>query len=433
MSAYDGQLATTPLPLVLQRIASQGGTGILTIQGDVDIVAVSFLEGEVVAADALNQTVEDGLGQVLVDQGLLTSARFEAAAAEYQGGSGGTLGDLLVRRGLLSRNDLLKALREQTYRLLKQLMDWEEGEFKFYAGDEVSHEEGMKPLTVEEVLVGSISAAGGLDDGPTGPDMDAVYRALPAAKPVDVLGDLATPQVEDDPDRLWLTPEELRLWQTADGQHTARTVSAGMDPAKVRIALTRLLQLGLVEAAEVEGVLTRQVGTTEIFRPPDPDQSVRRGAADAATQRAWIGVAGWGLGAIAAIALAFTLVVRPNAVLLPLPWHEAQRDGLERQLRQSLYQQIERGARTHFLMENRFPSSLIELVDARLLPPRAMREPSGAPLNYRGDEQHYEIGVRLADDLEPEMRTVSASPDDFLAVASEAAEDDDVAPLYLID
>ncbi len=36
------------------------------------------------------------------------------------------------------------------------MLRWREGEFKFYSGDEVSYEEGMVPIGVEEVLLRSV-------------------------------------------------------------------------------------------------------------------------------------------------------------------------------------------------------------------------------------------------------------------------------------
>ena len=55
-------------------VSQQKKTGILTVQGQQDIVAISFLNGRIVAADALNQTLEEGLAQVLVGRGMLSAA-----------------------------------------------------------------------------------------------------------------------------------------------------------------------------------------------------------------------------------------------------------------------------------------------------------------------------------------------------------------------
>ena len=69
--ALEGDLQIFLLPDILQVVSQQQKTGILTVQGENDILAVSFLRGEIVAADALNQNFEEGLGEVLASQGLV--------------------------------------------------------------------------------------------------------------------------------------------------------------------------------------------------------------------------------------------------------------------------------------------------------------------------------------------------------------------------
>src|SRR4051794_2844123 len=155
--AVEGTLDLFKLPEILQLISQQQKTGILTVQGQQDIVAISFLNGHIVAADALSQTLEEGLAQVLVKEGMISASDLHRAAAEHQS-SGGRLIDVLVERRYLERAQLLAALRLQTTRLLEQLLRWNEGDFKFYSGDEVSYEEGFDPISVEHLLVNSMLA-----------------------------------------------------------------------------------------------------------------------------------------------------------------------------------------------------------------------------------------------------------------------------------
>ena len=156
----EGDLRFFRLTDVLLRAGNQQRTGILTVQGEQDIIAVSFLHGQIVAADALNQSVEEGLGGVLGSQGLVDRETFLQVVADHQSG-GERLTELLVARGLVNRRQLLEALRVQTYHLLLELLRWREGEFKFYAGNEVSYEEGFAPISIEELLVRAMRDIGG--------------------------------------------------------------------------------------------------------------------------------------------------------------------------------------------------------------------------------------------------------------------------------
>jgi hypothetical protein len=154
--AVEGSIDLFGLPHILQTISQQGKTGILTIQGQQDIVAVSFLGGRIVAADSLAHSVEEGLSKVLVGEGLLGAAEFARANVESQV-LGSRLLDLLVERRYLTRQQLLAALRLHTVRQLEALLRWQEGDFKFYGGDEVSYEEGFDPISVEDLLLRTLA------------------------------------------------------------------------------------------------------------------------------------------------------------------------------------------------------------------------------------------------------------------------------------
>ncbi|HBL25606.1 MAG TPA: hypothetical protein DD490_02095, partial [Acidobacteria bacterium] len=181
MSSLEGTLELSKLPDVLQLVAQHRKTGILTVQGQQDIIAVSFLQGQIVAADALNQTVEEGLGQVLVAEGLMAAPDFARAASDYPA-SGQRLLDYLVERRLVARPELLRALRIQTARLLEQLLRWTQGEFKFYSGDEVSYEEGLTPIPVDELLYQAAQKNPTIAPGPRPvPASVAARPASPAA------------------------------------------------------------------------------------------------------------------------------------------------------------------------------------------------------------------------------------------------------------
>ena len=242
--AIEGTLDLFQLPEILQVIAQQDKTGILTVQGEADIIAISFQDGLVVAADSLNQTLEEALGGVLASQGLVSPADFETVAAEHQSG-GGRLIDLLVSRGVVSREELLDAVRQHTYRLVAELLGWRAGEFKFYSGDEVSFEEGLRPLSVEELLFRSVEEASG-EGSPTIPDSWSRYEEVPVDKPIRVRNEGEDP-AENEGDAIWITPgESLVLEHLGMADTVTGLVGAtGTDEYKVRYGLHRLLELGV--------------------------------------------------------------------------------------------------------------------------------------------------------------------------------------------
>ena len=242
--SVEGSLDSFRLSDILQIVAHQHKTGILTVQGESDIVAISFLRGQVVAADALTRTVEDGLGDVLVRQGLLARDYFDAVATRNQAGAGRLI-DLLVEGGRVGRPALLAALREQTQTVLLKLLDWQQGEFKFYSGDEVSFEDGFVPISIEELLLRHLEVL----EGPAAavPGDDAVHQRVepPPREIRERLGE-PRPGDEEQEDVLWLSPEEMQVWERVDGQATTAELVAAtaLNPHKVRLALHRLLKAG---------------------------------------------------------------------------------------------------------------------------------------------------------------------------------------------
>lgn len=426
----EGDLQSTPLRQVMQSIGNDGRTGILTIQGENDIVAVSFLEGEVVSADALNQTVEDGLGRVLVREKHIGPAEFEALASEHQGGSSGTLGDLLVDRGVVTRAQLLQALRSQTTDLMVELLSWEKGEFKFYGGDEVSYQEGMKPIGVDELLVLALEHSSGGGRGL--PDVNAVYRQREDGPLVRVVG----ADGDGSGGGVWLSQEEAQVLDLCDGEQPAVMAAAGMGRFALQHALHRLLEIGMIEPVLTAGATSQMVGATEIFMPPDPEEvRIRREATSQASAEdtSWVPWIGRGLAALLAIFLGLSFFDRPGSWLLPYPWQVDQREAVDRQLRTALLQRIDRAARTHYLLEERFPDGLSTLVDLHLLAPADLKDPSGEALRYRRDDAGYGLTARNALGEESEHPSRSLSEDVLLSADFAFNEEGGEAPLVLLD
>lgn len=376
--AVEGTLDLFKLPEILQLVAQQRKTGILTVQGQQDIIAISFLNGQIVAADALNQTVEEGLAQILVGEGLMNGSDFARAAAEYPA-SGLRLLDFLVERLFVTRPELLRALRIQMTRLLEQLLHWEKGEFKFYSGDEVSYEEGFIPIPVDELLVQIAQRNPGLAVGP---------RPVPAP-PAPAPGPAGAPAAPPAP---------------------------AEEPAAARPGFRVVRREGTPPAGEMAGPFRKM----KVEAPP-------AGSARPVTPSL--------IAAGFVLLLVALLLFRPEAVLLPFPWQEQEREALAADLRSSLYLKIDLAAKTAFLLAGQFPASLEDLVGAGLLTHGDLRDPRGRQLRYEPGEESYtlqplEAGKPVAGAETSEAVTGNFLLDpEILTVPAESAEH----PLVLLD
>jgi hypothetical protein len=334
--ALEGNLHVLSLPEILQMIALQRKTGILTVQGEADIIAVSFLNGDVVSADALNRTLEESLGEALAARGMVGREEFAALAAEQQSGAG-RLVDLLVKRGLIERDQLLESLHEETCQMLLALLRWREGDFKFYGGEEVFYEDGFAPIHVDELLIravaeGAIERQTEITEVTRFPAPAAAAESTAPAPPPDLPETTPTPTPAPPPARPRLVPP-----------------------------------------------------VTAAFAGPKP--APERGA-EALPTPAWPGRA---LAGVLAAALFTVLWTSPRFLALPYPWQTGARETMERAQRAALYGKIDRAARTFFLLEGRYANELEGLAAMRLLEPRDLTDPGARPLAYSTDGLSYTL------------------------------------------
>lgn len=387
--AVEGTLDLFKLPEILQLISQQKKTGILTVQGQQDIVAISFLNGRIVAADALSQTLEEGLAQVLVREGMITASDLHRAAGEHQS-AGGRLIDVLVERRYLERAQLLQALRLQTWRLLEQLLRWNEGDFKFYSGDEVSFEEGFNPIAVEELLIHAAPAAPAKSPAPSPvpPPRPAPPPPAPAAAPRPP-APVAPPPMVTDP------------------RFASPPVSVAPPPPVAPV-----------------GSFGEETGQYRQMRV-EPKAAAPLGVP-------------WG-GRILALLLALLAVGAPwrvpDSLLVPFSWQGRERTALARDQRAALYLKIDRAAKTWFLLKGSFPDRLEDLVKAALLSPADLKDPEGRPLRYTAGEESYILQPVEGGKPVPGTEATEAITGNFLLDPEvlNVTPESKAAPLVLLD
>lgn len=431
--ALEGDLSIFRLPDILQVIAQQQKTGILTVQGEHDILAVSFHQGEIVAADALNQSFEEMLGEVLASQGVLPPERFQRLSEEHRSTVGERLADFLIRREAITREQLLAALRFQTYRLLLEVLRWRQGEFKFYTGEEVAFEEGVEPLAVDEVLfrsmrdlLGEGTVAGAMPHG------FVAYERLPARRTLRVAREgVLAPEVGEDV--LWISLDEETVLDRLDGRTPAARIAAetGLGEMRTQYALFHLLRAGLVrpsaEHTTVGAVMAEAEEAAPHAVPPAPagaapeaplpplapvvplrpelepavdstGTGVRMPAAPPLSDgRAGAAAAAAALliaGLVTAVAL-----LRPGTLLHPFPTQAEARASFEQLERRARLGSIDRAARTFYLLEGRYPASLEDLTVRDLLARSQRFDPHGRRLILEPTEDAYRLTV---DGLAPE-------------------------------
>jgi hypothetical protein len=430
---------------VLLTIGRLQRTGILTVQGNQQIIGLTFLEGEIISTDALNESLEDGLGSVLASRHLVSAEDFASMVAEYEAG-GGRVTDLLIERNYIDRQQLMEALEWHNYLLCREVLSWEESEYKFYEGSEVAHEEGMRPLPVEELLVLAAEDLG--SDGPlpgTMPDADAIYRKTELddmeAGRNELLISLATGDTEG----------ASGLMQMIDGLRTVAELAdnVGLSQYEARLTMYLLEQAGRVEfsvdetaeslpgagrkaAAKVAGAgaSVAKVGAKWLERNISPGQ-LRVPSVSEIDWLAWPARI-LALGAfILLVALTWSDPVR---FLQPFPWQQGLRQAVLDEQTSAAYLKVDRAAKTSFLLDGHFPEALEKLVGDAYLTPRDLVDPVGRRLGYSSQVAGYLIFPEGEEDVTPGASRTEAVTGNFL-LDPEFLQDRtvEIPPLVLLD
>ncbi|HXT21181.1 MAG TPA: hypothetical protein VN923_10550, partial [Thermoanaerobaculia bacterium] len=384
-------------------------------------------------------------------------------------------------RGLVERGQLLEALRLQTYRLLLQLLRWDQGDFKFYSGEEVAFEEGFYAISIEELLIRSLSDLGNDDQVGGPPDLALAYERVPGAQPVQYLKqDGAVPEGSG----VWIAAEDRPFVERLDGKTPVGTLAdaTGVGHYRALFTLYKLLRAGAVRAVKGAGATaapaTAASTRTSVAAPAAAARTSAATAASAAAPRSAVPAPTFGVkpddeelpeiapapaatgrvrqmvartvpvspGVLAVVvprlaALFVAIVVfaspwlAPRRLLLPFPWQEQARAGLERNQRSALYLQIDRAARTFFLLEGHYPDGLQELVAANLLGPTALADPGGRRLAYSAENLAYEVQPVVGGEPVAELGVREAITGDFLLDPDflDLPEKPERPPLVLLD
>ena len=142
--AIKGSLREASLPDVLQLLALGQKSGCLSVADRTSFGYVYFDRGRITYASIVNR--RDRLGDILVKNGVVSHADLEAAIAQQTKERDKLLGELLIERQLLSREQLHQFIRVQIEEAVYYLFTWAQGSFYFEA--EQRPEEGAMLVTI---------------------------------------------------------------------------------------------------------------------------------------------------------------------------------------------------------------------------------------------------------------------------------------------
>jgi len=228
--ALAGNLKDFGLADILQLIFFQRKTGVLTLEGQVDTVRLSFVEGNVVTATSKRRPDAARVGRLLVQKGLIIESDFTAALEESRG-SAEKVGKVLFRSGKVSREELLSAITSQMTETVVQLFSWKEGHYEFVAQDVVVDRDVGVSLDTEHLLMDGLRVTDewSLFEGKL--ELDTVYEPIGGS----------TEGLEDD---------ELAILDLVNGFDDVSTImdTGGLSQLDTARAIVSLSEKGLIIA-----------------------------------------------------------------------------------------------------------------------------------------------------------------------------------------
>ncbi len=143
--AISGNLATMPLPDLLQWLAYSQKTGILILSKGEIVKEIYFQKGKIVASSSNDP--REYFGQFLLSFGKISENQL-IEAFKKQAISGVKIGRILVNEGFLEESEVQKYLRIKAEETIYDLFLWgDKGEFKFF--NDATAEGNAVPIEME--------------------------------------------------------------------------------------------------------------------------------------------------------------------------------------------------------------------------------------------------------------------------------------------
>jgi tetratricopeptide (TPR) repeat protein len=151
LMAIKGSLKEASLPDVIQLLFLGRRTGCLALADQHNFGTIYLDEGQIVYASIVNR--RDRLGDILLRKGRISADQLQKAIEAQDGDRQHKLGEILVGLGILSRGELEEYMRLQIEEAVYYLFTWTSGTFNFEAGVRPEREDFLVRISPEALLL----------------------------------------------------------------------------------------------------------------------------------------------------------------------------------------------------------------------------------------------------------------------------------------
>jgi tetratricopeptide (TPR) repeat protein len=149
--AIKGSLKEASLPDVLQLLALGQKTGCLSIADRSNFGYIYFDRGRICYASIVNR--RDRLGDILVKHGLVSQEQLDAGIQQQEKQRDKKLGEILVGRSSISQTNLERYMRMQIEEAVYYLFTWTQGTFNFETDVRPEQQDFLVSINPESLLL----------------------------------------------------------------------------------------------------------------------------------------------------------------------------------------------------------------------------------------------------------------------------------------
>lgn len=132
-AGFHGDTRSLALPELIGCLSLQRKDGVLTVTGANETISVWFAKGDLVHAISNNNPSGSRLGEILVQQGVLSADELNAYLSLLTG-TGARLGDMLRREKIVTFEQVRTAIEVQIRTIFYRLYEMADARYCFYEG-----------------------------------------------------------------------------------------------------------------------------------------------------------------------------------------------------------------------------------------------------------------------------------------------------------
>lgn len=255
--ALKGKLRDFNITQLLNLVNLARKTGRLSLEASGQQAQICFREGKLVFAS--HETQDGHLAQVLFKAGKLSQEQTRTILSRIRTTNDKRLGMMLIEAGFVTQDDILSSVRQHTRDVVFRVFTWLEGTFRFEPNILPPEDRISVPISLENIILEGtrrVKEWEELQDELPNLDMALRFTDRPSVR----LRNIS------------LSVEEWRVVSFINPRNNIRQIAKtnSMSDFQIRRIVYGMLQAGLVELVQPEGVEAVPVPKPGMRAPPPP-------------------------------------------------------------------------------------------------------------------------------------------------------------------